>query len=86
MICSGEIEFQYNQKFHISFLSASGQEAISIPARYRYCKKTDDEESAILGFQFTVSNDTIEGSKNLVAISQLISHLQEAHRRALSFV
>jgi len=82
---SGEIGLQNNQKCNISILSASGQEVISIPARYRYCKKTGDQEMAILGLQFTASNDTIAGSKKLAAISQLISHLQAARRRALSF-
>ena len=82
---AGDIGLQNNQKCDISFLSASGQEVISIPARYRYCKKTNDEEMAILGFQFTASNDTIPGSKQLAAISQLISHLQASRYRALSF-
>ena len=82
---SGELLLQNNQKGNISILSASNQEVISIPARYRYCKEMSDQKMAILGFQFTVSNDTIEGSKKLTAVSQLISHLQAARRRTLSF-
>jgi len=85
IVFSGEIGLQNNQKCDISILSSWGQEVISIPARYRYCKKTSNQEMAILGFQFTASNDTIKGSKNLAAVSQLISHLQAAQRRALSF-
>jgi len=83
--CAGDIGLHNNQKCEISILSSWGQEVISIPARYRYCKEMSDQETAILGFQFTASNKTTDGSKKLAAISQLISHLQAARRRTLSF-
>jgi c-di-GMP-binding flagellar brake protein YcgR len=82
---AGDIGLHNNQKCDISILSSWGQEVMSIPARYRYCKEMSNQEMAILGFQFTASNKTIDGSKKLAAISQLISHLQAARRRTLSF-
>lgn len=81
---SGEIGISNNQKCDISILSSLGQEVISIPARYRYCNTMDDQEKAILGFQFSISSDTVEGSKKLALISQLISHLQTSCRKELT--
>lgn len=80
---SGEIGLPNNQKGTLSVLSTWGHEVISIPVRYRYCKIADNQENAILGFQFALLSDTVEGSSILAAVSHLVSHLQASCRKEL---
>jgi len=80
------IEFQHNQQCTIGIYLSAGKDSLILPARYRHREKTKEEKFALLGFQFELSIHTIENSKKLAALSQLITHLQSSHHLDLSLV
>lgn len=80
------IEFQNNQQCTIGIYLSAGKDSLILPARYRHWEKTKEEKFALLGFQFELSVHTIENSKKLAALSQLITHLQSSRRPDLSLV
>lgn len=75
---SDDISLPNNQKCNISILSPSKKELVFVPARYRYKKKMKREKKVILGFQFTVTNTSIEGAKTLAALAQIMNHIQSS--------
>lgn len=80
------IEFQHNQQCTIGMYLSAGNDSLLIPARYRHREKMKEEKSALLGFQFELSIHTIENTKKLAALSQLISHIQSSLHLDLSLV
>jgi len=80
------IEFQPNQQCTIGIYLTAGEESLILPARYRHREKTKEEKFDVLGFQFELSVHTIENSKKLAVLSQLITHLQSSRRLDLALV
>jgi len=81
---SEDVVFRNNQKFTLSILSMAGQELVSLPARYRHNAVLQNEERTVLGFQFTITNSSIEGAKILATLSQIINHIQSSCLKELS--
>lgn len=81
---SEEIPFCRNQKCNISIRSSSDQEMVFLPARYRCRKETENKETIVLGFQFTITASPIEGAKTLAAVAQIINHIQSSSAMELS--
>lgn len=77
------VAFRNNQKCNISILSSAGQELVCLQARYRHRKELMDEDRTVLGFQFTITNSSIEGAKILATLSQIINHIQSSSHREL---
>jgi hypothetical protein len=79
-----DVVFHNNQKFTISILSSAGRELVCLHARYRYNKELKNDEKTVLGFQFTLTNSSIEGAKTLATLGQIINHIQSSCRRELT--
>jgi c-di-GMP-binding flagellar brake protein YcgR len=78
------IEFQNNQQCTIGIYPTGENESIIIPARYRHREKLPERKFVLLGFQFELSIQTIENSKKLAALNQLIAHLQSSQHLDLA--
>jgi len=80
------VEFQHNQHCTMGIYLSAGKDSLLLPARYRHREKMKEEKFALLGFQFELSIHTIENSKKLAALSQLITHLQSSQHLDLALV
>ncbi len=81
-----DVEFQNNQRCTIGIYPTGANEALMIPARYRHREKLPEDKFVLLGFQFELSIQTIENSKKLAALSQLLAHLQSSRHLDLALL
>jgi len=71
-----KISLNTNERCYIDVNPKDKEETFVIPVRYRHRNEMENSENDILGFQITVANYTVEDSKMIAALDQLVKYVE----------
>jgi hypothetical protein len=82
---SDHVTLRPNQKCTLC-INPSDRKALLIPARFRHHNVLENQQKAILGFQYQLPGNTMEDARTIAALDQLINHVASASSSPRSLV